>query len=334
MTVEKDAVTKVENVAAGAVLTGASIAEVDVTATAEDYDVTIDKTKYTFTGDSDKAATITGGEITGLDAGASLQVGTDGIYTVNGETLTLKASDTVIGTDGSAYIFDPSVVNVDPESAEDVSEIVDQLGIEQNESLEGADLLSAEDLSAQDGNIAVTLSSDNTDGDIDFSNTSGTKQITDNSGSDLSLAFNDEGGNVAAVEGDGEKSVALGDGGDALIAKDTPNLNATLGAGSDTVAMSGTNANLNMSKGGSPEITATNSTLELTGSAENAKFKNPNLTNIEKSFDNGDIVFGKSTMSLFGSEIKFDASTLDEDGNPITNLTTLRVPVRTAQILI
>ncbi len=320
-------ITRLEGVGSGDILSG-DIDSATVLVTVASADDTalwrLNSRTYMLTGDND-GISVTGSRIDGLDNAASLEVGAAGTYIVNGEVLSTRVGDTIIGTaEGSAYVFDPNNVPLNVNNMTD-EEIAAQTGISSSYSSSETDtekaaaLLESDNL---DGSMELALSNSDatTAQTADFSESTGRKKVTLEEGSQ-EVKFNDGGGNIAVVEIDsvGEKNITFGNGGDLAIVKGTSTpVNITAGIGKDTIVTAGNNVTVDL-KGGATKIVPNGGNVNLTNydAATGAGIQVDEVSDIERALQNGNIELNNGAVSFGGATINISDS---ENASTTVNL--------------
>ena len=213
-----------------------------------DDEVTINGVTYSIAGDKDGVTITGGGEVTGLDKDATLSVDEAAELTVNGDKVTVAAGDEIVGyekrnTNIGAYVVDANhpLITV----ADDADEVIDKLGIN-----DVAHVIVNED--------ATTTTYDYTTDEYSDSRV----EITLDEDIDSTVVFNDNGKNIAIVDGieNATKNITMGDKGDVVIVTgDTDDkysqVNITGGDGDDTIVVQGkTPVTFDMSNGGADRI--------------------------------------------------------------------------------
>ncbi len=148
---------------------------------------------------------------------------------------------------------------------------------------------------------------------------------------DQAVQFNDEGGNVAVIDGDstGEKNIQLGNDGDLVIVKDTTaQVNIAAGNGNSTIVTAGDNVQVDIG-GGATKIVPNkgNVTLNNYKPSTGAGIQVNDTSDITRSISNGNITlgdgqisFGDATVNLYNNqENKQKVSYTHSDGGSIDN---------------
>ena len=322
-------ITRVEGLISGDTISGvldSATVLMSATTNTDTNILTINERRYTLGNDSD-GISIKSNIIEGLSNGASLTVGAAGSYLVNDTALEAKAGDVFIGTEeNSAYIYDANNIPLEIETMTD-EEIQSQAGITANYSNVVTDTMLSSQLIENGGsalNGSMELALDNSDAisgqTADFSSTTGVKKVT-LEGGEQSVAFNNEGGNVAVIESDseGEKNITLGNGGDLAIVKGTSTpVNITAGSGKDTVVTSGNNVQINMS-GGATKIIANSGNVSVNNydAATGAGIQLNETADITRAIANNNITLEAGAVSFGNSKVSFNGG---DENSSIVNL--------------
>ncbi len=242
-----------------------------------------------FVGDAD-GVTINGqGQVVGLDDDARMYVTEEGTYTVNGTAIKAVVGDTIVGTSNGAYLYNPDDMLVRKTTS--LSKIESLTGISQHGtfnatlgsfnypvSREAVDEYLANSEYDKDQSVIIYATNPDTTvpQDIDLSNYRFTKQVHLFNGPQ-NVAFNNDGGNLAHVEGiyydsvdgaykatAGVKNIVLGSGGslaggDVVVIDEGDaignEVNILGGDGADTIFVrDNVRTNFNMALGGKDKV--------------------------------------------------------------------------------
>ena len=266
---------------------------------------------YELSNDSN-GAYVAGKVITNLDSNASLKVDSAATYTVNGSVLNASVGDIIIGaSDGSAYIYDPNNIRIDDNTT--TEEIIEQLGVDggyaytETNASAVADLIESGNL---DGNMSLVIGAA-AQNEVDFSESSGRKLASVTSGAH-NVSFNDEGGNIAVIDGAvaNAEGIELGDGGDIVVVEDTGSrVSIVGGAGADTIINQGGNVVFDMEAGGADKVVANGGTTELENYSDSTGAGvQTNYSDIAAGFANGSLEIDNDGVTIDDAEITFDSN--------------------------
>ena len=275
------------------------------TTTTETY--TVNGATYTINGDADGVTITPDGDVTGLDADASLTVNPAQDITVNGDPYTKEqdpANNAIYGytkknTEPGSYIEDPNYPLFNKKTN---AEIADDLGIAYG--VYGADRMFYESL---DQNV-----------EDHSTDTLQAQVFLDDDSDGITTQFNDMGKNLAVVTAaaTGDKNIILGAKGDAVIINgqdENGHINVTVGSGNDTIVVKGPAATDAVLRGA-----ATKTIIDMGGTA-NKESVDKIITyaeaNANITLNNYDET-GKSGVVLHDPEIPYikDLTAAIEDG--------------------
>ena len=323
---------------------GAVVEMPGTTADNSDTAITVNDKPYMLEGDTDGVAIRAGSpvaSVSGLDGGARLTVGAAGSYNINGTPLDAKNQDVIIGdAEGAAHIYADEDIDFNENTTTDeiINKIVNSGGtveestdkyVEHVTDTSAAAALIEEGGSALDGNLDMVIGDTDTKDaqTADFSQNKGIKKVTMSGNNAQDVKFNDEGGNIAVIGSgvEGEKNVALGNGGDLAIVEktDTP-VNITAGRGKDTIVSQGRNTRVNISAGGPTRLMATAGNLDVTG-YDHKTGAGVQLTNsdVARSVQRNAIQLGNGSVAVNGANVNLNTGD-SEVGSSIVNFYNLK----------
>lgn len=305
-----------------------------------------------YVGDADGITVNGANKVVGLDADARMLVDDAGTYTVNGSVINALAGDTIIGADNGAYLYDADNILVrksTPLAAIESIAGIPSHTIHDNVGSASAPLTKeeldeyfADDTTDLDRPLKIytTYPDAQVDDDpqeIDLSDTKFTKHVHLFDGPQA-VAFNDEGGNLAHVEGtaSGEKAIVLGDGGDVVVVDEGDALGNEVailgGAGADTVFVrNNVTTTFDMSEGGADKVVTfagANARIKLDNydptTGAGVKFDQDETRNIASAINNGVLDFGDGVISLTtaSGNTQVSLSNTDSVGGSLVNLFT------------